>query len=53
MRCRRKQQDGWELLVCESWVIHRVEASEESKAYVGKVVISAGFKEGYAIGMAG
>ena len=27
--CKRKQQDGWELLVCESWVVSRVEASKD------------------------
>ena len=25
---RRKQQGGWRLLVCESWLVHRVEAIE-------------------------
>ena len=28
MCCRRKQQGGWGLLVCESWAVHRVEAIE-------------------------
>ena len=26
MCLRRKQQGGWRLLVCESWLVHRVEA---------------------------
>ena len=29
MCCRRKQQGGSGFLVCESWVAHRVEASED------------------------
>ena len=28
MCCRRKQQGGCGLLVCESWAVHRVEAIE-------------------------